>query len=258
MDTALPDLYTLGDLGKFQQVIMNLISNAKDATKDQESRKIKIDLKKDHQNIATLIVSDNGSGIPENIQSKIFDSFFTTKKSGEGTGIGLDIVKKVIQNMDGEITVESEMNVGTSFKVTVPLVEKQSLPHIDKSEEDRLKLKGRALLVDDEEGIRSLLMDLLEDLGLNVEEAESGQMALKMVDENKYDYIFSDVQMPKMSGPEFIEKARQLPNGKAKYFIITGGITSHLTNNLEGLISGIIKKPFDEDEIYNSLTSKKC
>ncbi|APJ04383.1 hybrid sensor histidine kinase/response regulator [Silvanigrella aquatica] len=104
---------------KFEQVLMNLMSNACDAMKDCPVKKLKIGTYvKD--NSLLISISDSGTGIPENIKSKIFDSFYTTKPKGEGTGLGLSIVKNIVKEHSGELLLESTVGKGTTFTVKLP------------------------------------------------------------------------------------------------------------------------------------------
>ncbi|KAB8031798.1 hybrid sensor histidine kinase/response regulator [Fluviispira multicolorata] len=104
---------------KFEQVLMNLMSNACDAMKEQEKKELSIKVFI-NQGFLYISVCDTGSGIPENIQTKIFESFFTTKPKGEGTGLGLSIVKNIVMEHGGELLLESEMGVGSIFTVKLP------------------------------------------------------------------------------------------------------------------------------------------
>lgn len=105
---------------KFQQVIMNFLSNAKDALEKCEQKVIQVITKKTPDFIF-IEVQDNGSGIPENIQKKIFEMYFTTKSAGKGTGMGLGISKKIIEELGGEILMNSKPNEGTCFIIKIPV-----------------------------------------------------------------------------------------------------------------------------------------
>jgi PAS domain S-box-containing protein len=109
----------VGNTGKIQQVIMNLLSNAKDALKDKEIKKITLSTENSSQYLV-MKIHDNGCGIPKENIDKIFDTFFTTKPVGQGTGLGLGIVHSIINSVRGTINVESKINIGTTFIITVP------------------------------------------------------------------------------------------------------------------------------------------
>jgi C4-dicarboxylate-specific signal transduction histidine kinase len=116
------DLLTKGNLGKLQQIILNLIDNAKDATEGRESRKIYLSLKKNSKDTLIFSVRDNGEGISDEIRDKILDPFFTTKGVGNGTGMGLGIVVKLLHELKGELVIDSEVEVGSTFSVILPLL----------------------------------------------------------------------------------------------------------------------------------------
>jgi two-component system, chemotaxis family, chemotaxis protein CheY len=116
-------------------------------------------------------------------------------------------------------------------------------------------LKGVALVVDDEEGIREVLIDYLEELGLEVEEAESGVVALEKVKTRKYDYICTDYEMPGMSGEEFIQEAKKLSNGDTRFYIVTGYVEVKNEDNSKLTCDGYIQKPFTEETIYKAFQS---
>lgn len=113
------ELFVFGNVGKLQQVIMNMLSNAKDALKGRDDKKIKIFAMLDKESVV-IEFSDTGCGIPKDKVGSIFDKFYTTKPVGEGTGLGLDITLEIIQEMNGEIKVESVEGVGTTFRMIFP------------------------------------------------------------------------------------------------------------------------------------------
>jgi len=242
-----------GNIGKFQQVLMNLLSNSRDAVEDRKNSHITI-ATENHGDTIILKVRDNGKGMSSIVRKKIFDAFFTTKPAGKGTGMGMGIIAKIISEMKGKIDVESGINAGATFKITLPLVSEKIVSQQQEQQQQRRRLSGLALVVDDEEEIRELLREYLEDLGLRVEEADDGAIALEKVKETKYDYILTDIKMPKLTGDKFIEQAKQLQNGDARYFILTGGVSIEKRAYLGDMIDGQIFKPFTEESIYEELS----
>jgi signal transduction histidine kinase len=110
----------LGNIGKLQQVLMNLFSNAKDAMESSRTKTITVDTREEAGN-AMIEVADTGCGIdPEHIQ-QVFSRSYTTKPVGKGSGMGLDLVQKIVEEMDGSITVESAVSNGTTFRIVFPL-----------------------------------------------------------------------------------------------------------------------------------------
>lgn len=110
----------LANTGKFQQIIINLLSNAKDAMEKSEDKIISI-ITEVENNYITIKVKDTGCGIPEEKLDTIFEKFYTTKPIGKGTGLGLDIIRNIIENMNATINVESSLGNGTTFTITIPV-----------------------------------------------------------------------------------------------------------------------------------------
>jgi signal transduction histidine kinase/CheY-like chemotaxis protein len=256
-------MYILGGAGKLQQVFMNLISNAKDAIHGVKNPLIEITLTKDNDK-ALIIVKDNGHGMPVSVQGKVFDAFFTTKDVGKGTGIGLSLSHSIIQEHDGNIRFETGSE-GTSFFLTIPLSEKT----VEKNEEEKVTIKEKpwkgkkALVIDDEELVREIIVDMLNEEELIVTEVSSGEKALALLlEKNEYDFIFCDMKMPKMNGLEFIEAARNINlNNKPEIVLVTGGIANmdSLLNDkdVDHPLLGCLFKPFSEEDLYQLLLTAK-
>ena len=243
--------------GQLQQVIMNLLVNAKDALEKQTDATIWITTLNEEDNIV-LEISDNGSGMPEQILTRIFDPFFTTKDPGKGTGLGLSVSSTIIASFGGTLTVKSAPDAGTTFKISLPLFHKKKTSLVPDSLIDHnFSVAGKVLIIDDEEGIREMLGMYLNSFGLDVTMAENGEAAYKLISKEKFDYIFADLLMPIMSGEQLIQKL----NGEnlardSKFFIITGdNISEHNlapTNLLKQRASGFIQKPFQKADLINS------
>lgn len=114
------NLWITGNIGEFQQVIINLISNAKDATESRDERIIEVSLSLNEKSQILLSVSDNGEGICEENKDKILDPFFTTKAVGKGTGLGLGIVTEILKKIDGKLEIESTVGLGSRFNIILP------------------------------------------------------------------------------------------------------------------------------------------
>lgn len=262
-------LSILGNLGKLQQIIMNLISNAKDASEGKEDRQIHLTLKKGQNNTLTFSVRDNGSGISKENREKILEPFFTTKEVGKGTGMGLGLVTKYLEEMDGALTIESKVNEGSTFTAILPLTHDDKLIQERNSKKEKngkeiaYKLSGTALVVDDDKFVRELIVECLNEFGLKVEQVDNGFTALTKLQEKDYDYVCTDMKMPGMEGDEFIEEARKVANKKTKYFIVTGGVATDFPSYKKlkdkDLADGFIYKPFTEETIFEALSgiSKK-
>lgn len=199
---------------QIHQIVMNLCTNAYHAI-NQESGSIDVDLitvtigpqdrivypDLDLGEYLNLIITDTGEGIPPELLSRIFDPYFTTKNSGEGTGLGLSTVHGIVKDHGGSVRVYSEQNRGTSFQVLLPKVILN--PQINDHSLDQLPRGTETILfVDDEKLLLEIGKELLENLGYRVETRASSIDALAAfkVHPAKYDLIVSDMTMPKMSG----------------------------------------------------------
>lgn len=242
--------------GRIQQVIINLLSNAKDAMIGGNNE-IKISLFKKNK-IVILRVRDNGSGIDKSILDNIFEPFFTTKDVNAGTGIGLAISHQIIKEHKGNIFVEeSRKDQGTSFVIELPLDELQVDPvniiSINKSEKSFDKVLN-ILIVDDEEGLREILKFYLKELGHLVDQASNGKEALEIYTKNpgKYDLIISDIQMPYMDGLTMLKKMSELTPNRSKYLVISGGVNVDF-NKINEIVDGYLPKPFDMATLEQSI-----
>ncbi len=207
------------DPGQIEQVIMNLVVNARDAM--PKGGKLTIETgtvafsesEARHHGIRSgnyvlLAISDTGIGMDENTRSRIFEPFFTTKEAGKGTGLGLATVYGIVNQSNGHIWVYSEPDQGTTFKIYFPAIEAavESAQAVHRPE---LTVCGTeaVLLVEDEEHLRELLSHVLRDNGYDVRVAANGQEALRLIEEQKtpIDLLISDVVMPGMRGQQLAE-----------------------------------------------------
>ena len=211
--------HTRADAGQLEQVIMNLVVNAKDAmpaggrlTLRTESVVVDENHRRGQQFIrpghyVTLQVSDTGTGMDRETQSRIFEPFFTTKEKGKGTGLGLSTVYGIVKQSGGYVMVQSELGHGTTFQIYLPLVEGAA----EKSPVTAPEAIGGSesiLLVEDEESVRQLVRDTLCAKGYQVLEAENGEagMAVAARHEGKIDLVITDVVMPGMGGREMVQQ----------------------------------------------------
>jgi PAS domain S-box-containing protein len=264
------EIFVDGNRGKFQQVFMNLLSNAKDATYKQTNPKIWIRVQR-NENFASVIFRDNGIGITQKNIDKIFDPFFTTKGVSEGTGIGLSIVHSIVAEFGGEISVFSQPGEGTEFRVQLPISKHQLEPvhtlddvdHSARIPEIDENLKGTILLLDDEPDILELLEFNIKRLGphLKVFSFSDGNRALEAInlEPNKFDLIISDMKMPSMGGPEFLSAIRsQKSLRQPKFIFLTGGVEIDLESYNEtspDRIDGFIYKPFQREQLLDLIAS---
>jgi two-component system cell cycle sensor histidine kinase/response regulator CckA len=247
-----------GNSGQLQQVFVNLLTNAKDALIGKENKKIEISTFCKNENVIVEI-KDNGTGITEEIKNKIFEPFFTTKDVNKGTGIGLAIVHSLVTEHSGQIILDSTLGEGSTFKLIFPITTLESNKENAVSDDDvqASKVKGHALIVDDEESILEVLEMYLVDLGMSVKKCFDGQEAFEYLKENtnKVDLIISDIKMPNLDGISFYNKVKQEKLIKnTKFLFMTGGVNSNNLN--ESIIQksdGLILKPFTENDVLKKI-----
>ncbi|GEM_PF-3915899 len=248
---------------QIQQIITNLAVNARDAMPG--GGKLKIELKakySDEGKLFMLIISDTGTGMPDEIVSKIFTPFFTTKETGKGTGLGLSQVYGIVKQNGGEIEVESEPGKGTTFTIYLPAVgeEKES----EEERESLLKLveSKNILLVEDEDMVRDSVKLMLEQLGFSVESAADGESALDIIMKRgeDIDVILTDIVMPGMGGVSFALKVKEIfPEKKIvamSGYPLGSDETSIPDNDFRNSgFDGWIMKPVTMEKLSNEISS---
>jgi two-component system, cell cycle sensor histidine kinase and response regulator CckA len=246
------------DPGQLTQVIMNLAVNARDAMPDGgkltiQTENVHLDDKmlashtiSKNGNYILLAISDNGIGIDDENRQYIFEPFFTTKEVGKGTGLGLATVYGIVKQSGGYINVESEVGQGATFNIYLPRVPEEIL-ETEEAEAVAKPQQGTEtiLLVEDEDMVRSLSREVLENYGYTVIEARDGVEALKICNGDcKVDLLMTDLIMPHMGGRELSEKLiEKIPGLK---IIFTSGYTDDpaMRHNTAETNSHFIQKPF--------------
>ncbi len=212
--------FVMADASQLHQVAMNLITNAYHAV-EQKGGNISVRLNEktleswDLTDIplkpgayVILSVSDTGYGIDPAVMNKIFDPYFTTKEQGKGTGLGLSVVYGIIKEHGGEIKVQSDLGVGTTVDVYLPMLEKSSKAESAKDVEIHPTGSERILLVDDEESIANFEKQMIERLGYQVTLFTSSLDALSAFrgDPDAFDLVVTDMTMPKMTGDQLAKE----------------------------------------------------
>jgi PAS domain S-box-containing protein len=255
------------DPAQIEQVLMNLVVNARDAMPEGgqltiETANITLDESYQRQhayilpgNYVELRVSDTGCGMNEATKARLFEPFFTTKDVGKGTGLGLSMVYGIVKQHDGYINVYSELGQGTTFKIFVPVVENAvETPTLPVQPE--LIGGGETILVaEDEEGLRNLAGDMLSELGYNVLLAKDGEEAVQVYRKNQesVDMLLLDIMMPRMGGIEAYESIRKI-GGEIPLIFMTGYspevVQSRFVKqnlSIEKLGLTVIQKPYSVD-----------
>lgn len=259
------------DERQLEQVIMNLVVNARDAMKgggvvtvrtanariSAERRRGRAVMPKG--DYALIEVADQGHGIPADKIEQIFEPFFTTKKAGEGTGLGLSTVYGIIKQTGGFIFVDSAVGKGTTFSIYLPAyepTEEELAAPAPKAAAPVTDLTGRGvvLLIEDETPVRAFGARALKLRGYEVIEAPSGEDALEILADPglHVDVIVSDVVMPGMDGPSCVREARKL-RPDVRVVFVSGYAEDALKRSMEGIGEcHFLPKPFS----LNELTAK--
>jgi signal transduction histidine kinase/CheY-like chemotaxis protein len=257
------------DPGQIDQIVVNLACNARDAMPrggkfilETSAVQLDEDFAILHQHVKpgryiVLAVSDNGTGMDEATQSRIFEPYFTTKDFGKGTGLGLATVFGIVKQSEGYIWVYSEPHRGTTFKIYLPSAEhKVGLAPTPEAEIVAPKQPGTTiLLVEDDESMRRLTRQLLEEHGHTVIEATDGKAALAQVQcrPDRLDLLLTDVVMRGLSGPELATRLNQShPTLRVVYM---SGYTGELITQHQPLKPGftLLEKPFTRAALLNTI-----
>ncbi|MBP0027376.1 ATP-binding protein [Roseofilum sp. Guam] len=259
----IPEILNTDEI-KLQQVLVNLLNNAIKFT-SQGSVTLSIQLSTGDRLRLQFQVSDTGVGIaPEEIQD-LFQSFVQTQSginSQEGTGLGLVISQKIVNLLGGQLTVDSDLGKGTTFKFDIPIAQESSICNLKSShgyKSVRLAPKQhqyRILVVDDNQINRQLLVNMLNNWGFEIAEATDGEQAILQWKTWQPDLIFMDMRMPKLNGEQATQVIRQqqTPDNPVVIIAVTA---SALAENRSQILSigcnDFIGKPFKTDRIINSL-----
>jgi len=255
LDPRLPSVN--GDDDQLTQVFTNLALNAAQAMHEWQSvRRITIESSRlDDSNIC-VTVADTGPGIPQDIRSRIFEPFFSTKGPQGGTGVGLSLCLNIIETHGGRLQLEDTPGGGATFRITLPTAAAVSETKANKPDEPvLLNMPLKLLLVDDEVELSQTLADLLEPDGHEIDLAANGEIALLKLRQKNYDAIISDLRMPVMDGPAlYAELARSMPKYKEHIIYVTGDTLSpHVQAFLKDTPIPVIEKPYRLADVKRAL-----
>lgn len=249
----------LADWQRLSQIITNLISNAIKFTPNGGDIKVEAKLK---DNILTISIKDNGIGLSKEAQERIFNPFeqadsSTTREYG-GTGLGLSISVELAIMMGGNLTLESEEGVGSTFTLTIPL-DVSNNPSITLKQEkldskDDNKLSGHILVVEDNKTNQLLINIILKKFGLTCDLAENGLEAVDMYDSNKYDIVLMDENMPKLNGTEAMLEIRRKNKQVCPIIALTANaMKGDKERFIDAGMDGYLEKPIDSKVLFKVL-----
>jgi PAS domain S-box-containing protein len=254
-----------GDPSQLQQVLLNLAANARDAMPSGGRLIIRTSLSHfDRTSLSrhfempagdyvTISVTDTGTGMDEETQSRLFEPYFTTKGEGKGTGLGLATSYNIVKQSGGHISVYSEPGHGSTFRLYFPAVD--APVYEERRERTRArKRSGRVLLVEDAVDLRELTHRLLADAGFDVVVATSPAKALDIGRGEAiqgFDLLVSDVIMPGMSGTELSDRLRELRPDLP--VLLVSGHTAEIVAGATAHGAGFLAKPFTPDELLEAV-----
>jgi PAS domain S-box-containing protein len=240
---------TLADAGQLQQVVLNLLVNAEQAMTEAHGKGNLLIKTEGLGKTIRISFKDDGPGISEENMAKIFQPFFSTKKVGQGTGLGLSICYGIISEHDGKIYAESQLGKGANFVVELPVVSEERKVESAELETERgdEMIAAKILVVDDEPSIRTLLKEILTDEGYQVETADNGEAALKLIESEKYNLILLDIKLPDMSGFDLYHQLDRVDKSlRQRIAFITGDVMGTDTRKfLSQSKAPYFTKPFD-------------
>lgn len=265
-----PDLREIeGDPGQMNQVFVNLVLNAADAIEDTGSIRIRtqqehIDAPKEEREVTVepgdyvkIIVTDDGAGMDDETAQKAFEPFFTKKRPGEGTGLGLSMVYGTVKHHGGYVFIRSRVGEGTEIAIYLPACKTDSPPSGDDfSKKVHLTSGvGTVLLVDDEPLVRRSGERILRTLGYDVIHAENGKVAVEQYQKHgsKISLVILDLLMPVMDGEEAFRALKEM-NPDIKVLFASGYSKDEIPNDLlRNGAASFVEKPFSLDEISRIL-----
>lgn len=257
----IPPLFA--DRGQVEQILLNLVINARDANKEggliqistepltlacpEDARKLGLD----PGQYVRLTVRDTGIGMDAATIEKIFEPFFTTKGPGKGSGLGLATVNTIVRSLGGTIRVKSAPGQGTSFEIDFPV---SSAPSAAATETGRSRDRARILLVEDDDAVRLLTRSLLEQLDHEVVDTPSAAKALELcaTGDRPFDLLMTDLSMPGMDGAELVRQVRAIDPGlPVLFFSGYSGEPAHYAADPRGI--PILGKPFTVEALAQAL-----
>ncbi|MDJ0976029.1 MAG: response regulator [Planctomycetota bacterium] len=246
----------LADKHSLQQILVNLTQNALHAMSDWDAeRKLKI-TGRELSDSVVLRVRDSGPGVPEDLRAKVFNAFFTTKGSANGTGLGLALSVSIARDHGGDLFLEPDDGSGACFVLRLPLPTRAAaMAHVAQGGGERIALPGTILVVDDEPSVRESLVAQLGNLGSRVDSAANATEAQRLLRHQAYDVVLTDVRMPGMSGLELHKDVGERNPTLAERFVFMTGdfVNDEIRNDVMKTGNSLLEKPFTLEELSQAL-----
>jgi two-component system cell cycle sensor histidine kinase/response regulator CckA len=256
------------DPQQFEQVIMNLVVNARDAMPDggdvvvrTDNKTLKRPLVRERATVppghyVRVQVIDQGGGIDRDKKEKVFEPFYTTKNTGEGTGLGLSTAYGIVKQSGGFIFLDSEVGKGTTFTLLFPTAEKKPPVFVRNPKQPKVEAdaSGTILLVEDEAPVRAFASRALRLKGFSVLEASCGEEALEILEDEdlQIDLFLTDVSMPGIDGPTWVKKARET-RGSPVIFI-SGYAEEKFADHSSHVADAVfLPKPFSLEQLVGTV-----
>jgi signal transduction histidine kinase len=250
--------YVTSDANQIELALLNLVVNARDAMPAGGSlsisthRVVDLDLRElQRRPYVEIRVSDTGSGMPDEIRARAIEPFFTTKRVGHGTGLGLSQVYGVMRESGGTLLIDSEVGQGTTIRMVLPaattpsvseyIAHARSHPRTVPTPRDVRDVS--ILIVDDDRQVRRFITESLRTLGYRVTDIDNGAGALELLDAQPFDLLIADFAMPGMNGAE-VARAAQQRRKELRVLMVSGYADSATIETMLGAIP-LLRKPFD-------------
>lgn len=260
------------DAGQFEQMMLNLAINARDAMPDGGKlgvaiKSVSLKQKQSEElnvapgNYVKISVSDSGVGMSEETRQHCFDPFFTTKGPLKGTGLGLAAARRLVDGSGGSITCVSELGVGTTFEILLPLNQRAAAQESTSTTDERPRGSATVLVAEDDTALRQLMVRVLSRNGYLVLVADSGEKAAELAKNagSSLDLLVSDVVLPGLSGPE-LAKRLQRKHAALRILMTSGTADASVLEGLSPGSSAFLAKPFRPsaliDQVFDLLSRR--
>lgn len=254
------DVSVMSEPTQLELALLNLALNARDAmpqggslTISTTSCRIESSLDLQPGDYVRLSVADTGVGMTAEVVARAFDPFYSTKEVGKGTGLGLSQVFGLARTGGGTATIDSRPSEGTTVHMFLRVADTSPSPPAQISRQDEAHVSGgRALIIDDDDDVRAVLIDLLTDLGWDTSHAASGPTGLAMLDQVKPDVVVVDFAMPELNGAEVARRAR-IARPDLPIIFITGYADMAEINGVIDVSAVLLHKPFTTQDLQVAL-----